>query len=294
MPFLTIVKLLILERITLTLLLVFTLTQLHAEEVIYLWPADVPDQKEAKAVNVLSKNTAKNVTRIGKVTNPAITFYPANSAKKNGAAVIIFPGGGYRLLAAEHEGSEIAEDFSKKGYTAFVLHYRVPKNPAGALQDALRAIRYVRGNSSKWGIQSDKIGVIGFSAGGNLAVRASTRHHETLYPPVDKLENVSARPDFSVLIYPAYLDQGKDKTLTPEIILTKNTPPMFLFVAVDDPYANSTLVMGSALRSKRIPFELHMLPKGGHGFGMRKENYAGARWPVLCEHWLKYTLFSKP
>lgn len=287
-------KIHILERLTLILFLFTPLTNVQAKEVINLWPENVPDQKEAKAADVISDNTDKNTIRISQVTNPTITLYPANPLKKNGAAVIVFPGGGYRVLASGHEGAEIAESFSEKGYTVFVLHYRVPKNPAGALQDALRAIRYVRGNRSRWAVEENKIGVIGFSAGGNLAVRASTRYKENLYPPVDKLESISARPDFSILIYPAYLDQGKDKTLTPEIILTKNTPPMFLFVAADDPYANSTLVMGSALRLTKIPFELHILPKGGHGFGMRKKNYAGSKWPALCENWLQYTLFNKP
>ena len=283
------------KKLILTLLaLVSTqLSQLNSQEVITLWPGEVPDQKEAKAPNVISSDTSRNVTRISKVTNPTLTLYKANPLKKNGAAVIVCPGGAYRILAADLCGSEIAQWLSEEGYTAFVLHYRVPQKRAGALQDALRAVRYVRGNQSKWALDNDKIGIIGFSAGGSLAARASTRYAETLYPATDPLDSLSAKPDFSILIYPAYLDQGKDKTLTPELKLTKDTPPMFLYVAADDPHANSSLVMGSALRSAKVPFELHILPKGGHGFGLRKGNYAAETWPPLCQKWLQRTVFGK-
>ncbi|MDA9317230.1 alpha/beta hydrolase [Puniceicoccaceae bacterium] len=261
-------------------------------EFIELWHKDVPGQSEAKAASVISKNNRGNVTRIEKVTNPGLIIYEADPKVKNGAAVIICPGGGYSILAVDLEGYEIAEWFSKLGYTAFVLHYRVPKNREGALQDAQRAIRYVRGTCKERRIDASKIGILGFSAGGSLSARASTRHLETLYDPIDQWDQISARPDFAVLIYPAYLDQGPNHSLTPELKITKDTPPMFIFVAANDPYANSSLVMSTSLRTMEIPYELHVLPEGGHGFGMRSGKRAAETWPKLCEEWLKLTVFE--
>jgi len=279
------------------LLLMFTVTATIADSndhrTIQLWPKKVPDQSEEKASPVLSDNQRRNVTRIAKVTNPSLTVYEANPKLKNGAAIIICPGGGYNVLAVDLEGDEVAEWFSQLGYTAFVLQYRVPKNQAGALQDAQRAIRYVRGTAKDRGIDTNKIGIMGFSAGGSLSARASTRYLETVYEPIDEWDKLSARPDFSILIYPAYLDQGVDHGLTPELTITKNTPPMFLFVAADDKYANSSLVMSSALRAYQIPFELHILPEGGHGYGLRSGNRAAETWPELCEAWMKLTVLKK-
>ena len=260
-------------------------------EVIHLWPEKLPGQSEAKAAPVISDNK-DDVTRITKVTNPALVVYEADPKLKNGAAVIVCPGGGYSILAIDKCGYEIAEWLSNLGYTAFVLQYRVPKNRIGALQDAQRAIRYVRGTSEEREIDPSKIGIIGFSAGGSLSARVSTRAHETLYDPIDQWDQLSARPDFAVLIYPAYLDQGANHSLTPELKITKDTPPMFLFVAADDRFANSSLVMSAALREKKVPFELHVLPHGGHGYGMRPGNRAAETWPKLCEEWLRLTVFE--
>lgn len=255
--------------------------------VISLWPQDVPGQKEAKAAPIVAKNKGGNVTRLTKVTNPTLTVYKANPKVRNGAAIIVCPGGGYHILAVDKEGYEVAEWLSQLGYTAFVLQYRVPKNELGALQDAQRAIRTVRGSAEKWGIDLNKIGMMGFSAGGSLSARASTRYFETLYPTTDPLDKLSARPDFSVLIYPAYLDRGKNRSLTPELKITSTTPPMFLFVAGDDKFAHSSLVMSSALTQAKVPYELHIVPQGGHGFGMRPGNLAAETWPSLCAQWMK-------
>ncbi|NWK55672.1 alpha/beta hydrolase [Verrucomicrobiaceae bacterium N1E253] len=261
-------------------------------QVISLWPDTVPGQKESKSAPVVSKNNHGNVTRIAKVTTPTLTVFPAKPDMHNGAAVIICPGGGYNILAIDKEGYEVAEWLSQLGYTAFVLHYRVPKNQVGALQDAQRAIRTVRSSAARWQIKTDQIGILGFSAGGSLSARASTRFTEELYPTSDAIDQLSARPDFAVLIYPAYLDQGKNRTLTPELKITANTPPLFLFVAGDDPFTNSSLVMGAALTRAKIPYELHVHPKGGHGFGMRPGNLAATTWPDLCAQWLKRTIFT--
>jgi acetyl esterase/lipase len=256
------------------------------QETIYLWPGNVPGESNPKAEAVLSSDRSGDTTRITEVTHPELVVYEANPATKNGAAIIICPGGGYRILAIDKEGYEIASWLSDLGYTAFVLKYRVPQKHEGALQDVLRATRYVRAMHSTWDIETDKIGLLGFSAGGSLAARASTRYDEKVYEPVDDADAESARPDFSILIYPAYLDEGPDNTLSPDLKVNENTPPMFLFVAADDPYANSSLVMSSALRLKKVPFELHILPTGGHGYGMRPGNTAAETWPNLCEQWL--------
>lgn len=276
-----------LRRLVIALIAMITVSARASDRpVISLWESQVPDQSEPKAPPLYKSATRDGIARIEKVTDPALVVYEAAAEKHNGAAVIVCPGGGYSILAIEHEGFKVAEWLSGMGYTAFVLQYRVPKNQSGALQDAQRAMRYVRGNRKKWKLEADKIGVLGFSAGGSLCARLSTRYAEALYPRQGDLDSVSARPDFTVLIYPAYLDKGNNKTLTPELKITEKTPPMFLFVAKDDHYANSSRVMTAALREKMIPTELHIHPEGGHGFGMKKGNAAAAVWPPLCAAWL--------
>lgn len=276
--------------VTITVLISAQLVYSELQEVIPLWPGDVPGETESKAPAVISDNHGGNTLRICKVTDPALVVYQPDSGRANGAAVIICPGGGYNNLCADKEGSEIGRWLNTLGYTAFVLQYRVPKKQAGALQDALRAIRMVRGLRSQWGLDANRIGLMGFSAGGSLSARAGTRYGEAVYNPVDELDAISARPDFAILIYPAYLDQGPENTLTPELTVDQQTPPMFLFVAANDKHANSSLVMASALRKKNVPVELHMLPEGGHGFGIRKGNVAACVWPALCEEWMRRTV----
>ena len=139
-------------------------------------------------------------------------------------------------------------------------------------------------------LDANKIGVLGFSAGGSLSARASTLFKPGILSKIDAIDEISSRPDFAILIYPAYLDQGENKTLTPELIITKNTPPMFLFATADDSHANSALVMAGALRDHKISVELHLLPEGGHGYGLRPGNTAGETWPLLAEKWIKKVL----
>ncbi|MBF0197556.1 MAG: alpha/beta hydrolase, partial [Planctomycetes bacterium] len=201
--------------------------------IIHLWPDKVPGESDPKSTPLISDNNKGNVRRIKKVTDPCLVVYKANPEKANGSAVVICPGGGYNILAIDLEGYEIASWLSDLGYMTFVLQYRVPKNRNGALQDGLRAMRYIRGMSKKWNIKSDRIGIMGFSAGGSLSAHVSTRYNEAVYEPIDWMDKLSARPDFTILIYPAYLDHGPNKSLTPGIKLDNNTPPMFLFATVD-------------------------------------------------------------
>jgi acetyl esterase/lipase len=263
------------------------------KEIIYLWPGKVPGETKEKQLPVMDKPRNDNVTRFAEVTNPAVEVYPADPSKSNNCAVIVCPGGAYRILAYDLEGTEIAEWLNKLGFTAFVLQYRIPDKKEGALQDAQRAMRIVRRNASKWNIDSEKIGIIGFSAGGSLSARTSTLFNNRTYQPVDESDSLSSRPSFAMLIYPAYLDQGPNKTLTPELELTKSIPPIFIFQTADDPYGNSALVMAGALRNARLPVELHLLPAGGHGYGLRPGKPAPETWPLLAEKWLQGVLKLK-
>jgi len=260
------------------------------KEMIYLWPEKVPGEMKEKQPPVFAASENDKIIRYSEVTNPAVEVFLPDPAVKNGSAVIVCPGGGYQILAYDLEGTEIAAWLNRLGYTAFVLQYRIPDKKAGALQDVQRAIRIIRNNSKKWDIDAEKIGVMGFSAGGSLSARASTLFNKRTYTPVDKSDSLSCRPSFTMLIYPAYLDQGPDLTLTPELELSKEVPPVFIFQTADDPYGNSALVMAGALRNAKLLVELHLLNTGGHGYGLRPGKIAAETWPILAEKWLKTTL----
>lgn len=273
---------------TFTLLLLFaTLSYAQKPDTVYLWPGKVPHETEAKHRPVQTSNTKGNVIRLTDVTNPAILVFKPNETVNNHTGVIVCPGGGYRILAIDKEGYEVAAWLNSLGITAFVLQYRVPDNQEGALNDLQRAIRIVRSRAKEWKLDPEKLGVIGFSAGGSLCARASTLYSKNTYIEVDQADTISCRPDFSLLIYPAYLDKGENRSLTPELKVDKNTPPMFIFQTADDTYANSSLVMATALRDAGIPVELHLLPYGGHGYGLRVGNTAAETWPRLAEIWLR-------
>lgn len=254
---------------------------------IPLWPGPVPGETKPKTADVISDDHGGGVTRIAQVTNPVIEVFEPVSGNTTGLGVVVCPGGGYGILAIDLEGYEIAGWLNSLGITAFVLHYRVPENPAGALMDAQRAIRVVRHRYRKESPVLKKIGIMGFSAGASLSARTSTRYQEQTYVPYDATDELSARPDFTLLIYPAYLDDGPGRSLTPELKVDSGTPPMFLFETADDPYGNSALVMAGALRDHKVPVELHFLPAGGHGYGVRQGNPAAETWPVLAAAWLK-------
>lgn len=260
------------------------------KEMIYLWPEKVPGEMKEKQPPVFAASENDKIIRYSEVTNPAVEVFLPDPAIKNGSAVIVCPGGGYQILAYDLEGTEIAAWLNRLGYTAFVLQYRIPDKKAGALQDVQRAIRIIRNNSKKWDIDAEKIGVMGFSAGGSLSARASTLFNKRTYTPVDKSDSLSCRPSFTMLIYPAYLDQGPDLSLTPELELSKEVPPVFIFQTADDPYGNSALVMAGALRNAKLLVELHLLNTGGHGYGLRPGKIAAETWPILAEKWLKTTL----
>jgi acetyl esterase/lipase len=260
------------------------------KEIICLWPGKVPGEVKAKLAPIIDTIRKDGVLRYNEVTDPAIEVWLPASGTGNGSAVIVCPGGGYNILAYDKEGTEIAAWLNRLGFAAFVLQYRVPGKKEGALQDVQRAIRIAKSSAGKWKTDPEKIGVMGFSAGGSLSARASTMFMKKSYSPVDVTDSLSCRPAFTMLIYPAYLDQGPGLTLTPELVLSKDVPPVFIFQTADDTYGNSALVMAGALRNAKLPVELHLLPVGGHGYGLRPGNLAAETWPALAEKWLKLVI----
>ncbi|MCR5819453.1 MAG: alpha/beta hydrolase [Bacteroidaceae bacterium] len=244
-----------------------------------LWQQRVPGATEPKSAHV-SRNGRSNTFYFDKVTNPTLEIFKPQASKANGKAIVVCPGGAYSVLSYNKEGQEIATWLNSLGYAAYVLAYRVPNNREGALQDAQRAIRIVRSEGYS------TVGIMGFSAGGSLSCRAATRFSVQTYPPQDETDTLSCRPDFAGLIYPAYLDEGPNGTLTPELMVTRETPPIFIFGTQDDvKYSGpSALTITDAMRRAGAPVELHYLPKGGHGYGMREG--AGLIWPALYEKWL--------
>lgn len=261
----------------------------QTSEIIHLWPGQVPGENEAKHPPVESMDTSGrfHYLKISSITDPALVVFRPKASLNNGAGIIVCPGGGYYILAVDLEGYEIAKWLNKLGFTAFVLQYRVPKKQEGALQDIQRAIRVVRSQADTWGINAAKLGVLGFSAGGSLAARAGTEYYKETYLPFDSIDKRSCRPDFALLIYPAYLNLGENKSLTPEITVNSETPPMFIFQTADDGDAGSGLVMADTLRKAKVPVEFHLMPFGPHGYGLRKGNEAAETWPGLADKWLK-------
>ncbi len=255
---------------------------------MYLWPdrASRPGERELP-------DKRNNVCRITDVCAPSIMVYRASGTDPAAPAVMVCPGGGYSILAINLEGTEIAEWLNSIGFTAVVLKYSVPKNRDGALQDAQRAMGVIRLHSKEWNIDPDRLGVIGFSAGGHLSARLSTTYETRTYPPVDEADGLSCRPDFTMLLYPAYLGD-ETYTLPKEVAVTSNTPPAFIVQAQDDvAYVNSSIAYCLALKQKKIPAELHLFPSGRHGYGLRPSAYPVAGWPKLCEQWLRNTVPNK-
>ena len=246
-----------------------------------IWPDKRPAEVVLKKGKMKQEMGDDDILRIQQMPVPTLQKFPVVKSPK-GKVVIVCPGGGYQILAVNHEGTEIAQWLNALGYTAYVLRYRVPDNREGALQDVQRAIRIARAENP-----GKQVGVMGFSAGASLTARAATRFQLPSYPATDETDTQSARPDFAALIYPAYMDEGEHHTLTPELTITEQTPPFFVFQTADDPYGNSALVISQALRNHKIPVQLHIYEKGGHGYGLRANlAEAASKWPKLMEEWL--------
>lgn len=261
-------------------------------------PSGVGEEKEQE-----QKPNEKQVRRISNVTRPTITIYPAPKETNTGTAVLIAPGGGYNILAWDLEGTEVAQWLNSIGVTGIVLKYRVPRRPGKdkekvepieSLQDAQRAMSLVRGRAGDWGIDAKKIGMLGFSAGGHLTAKASTTFAKRSYETLDAVDGTSCRPDFTVLIYPAYLVEKEAKGIKGEFPISKETPPAFLAHAYDDGVTpESSLFYFLALKRAGVPAELHIYSTGGHGFGLRETKSPSHTWPQRCEEWLRASQWIK-
>lgn len=268
--------------------------------VVKLWPGKAPGETKDIGPEGLQPNKpGDTIKRLEKVSEPTIAVYPAPKDTATGCAVIVAPGGGYSILAIEHEGSDVCEWLNKLGVTAVLLKYRVPKREMqmpdnlAAIQDAQRAVSVVRGRATEWGIDPDRIGMLGFSAGGNLTAWACLAE-KRYYDPIDAADKLSSRPNFALLIYPAYLvDKGGE--LRPEYRVTKESPPTFFAHANDDPVTPlSSVMLYSALKKNGVPAELHVYASGGHGFGMRKIPHPAASWPDRAADWLRARGYLTP
>ncbi len=274
---------------------------------IPLWPGVAPGDKGDIGIE---RDTTKkgpngapedNIIRLGFVSKPTITLYRPDKNKDTGTAVIVCPGGGYSILALDLEGSEVCKWLNSIGVTGVLLKYRVPGRPntpnyMPPLQDAQRALGMVRSRSKDWGIDANKIGILGFSAGGHLSACASNIFATRNYDAIDDVDKVSCRPDFTVLIYPAYLTNDKDRTrLADELKVTKETPPAFIAMTEDDPVrAENALAYALALKNANVKVELHLYPTGGHGYGLRPSKNSVSHWPQRAAEWMASQGLLKP
>jgi len=272
---------------------------------IPIWPGKVPDARPIVGTELAAivRDTAGHPKLVGgrpwtyvdSVSRPTLTVY-SPSGRNTGAAVVVFPGGGYSVLAIDLEGTEACDWLTSKGITCVLLKYRVPcvrtgayRDCRSALQDAQRTIGLVRHRAAEWHVDPHKIGVLGFSAGGHMVATTSTHYDTRLYPRQDAADAESCRPDFAIALYPGHLAvRERGFVLNPDIRVTKQTPPTLLIQAEDDPVdpAENSLVYHAALRKAGVPVEMHLFAKGRHAFGLRRTDASITEWPALAERWL--------
>lgn len=267
---------------------------------IPLWPQAAPGEKGDIGVEADTTKpngdlvAGRRVIRLGNVSVPTLAVYQPDQAKKTGAAVVVFPGGGYTILAMDLEGTEVCEWLNSIGVTGVLVKYRVPARKgmpryAAPLQDAQRALGLVRTHAAEWGIDPHRVGVLGFSAGAHLSAALSNNYESRVYPALDAADQANCRPDFAVLVYPGGLTQREtaDK-LGPEVTPSAKTPPTFLVQAEDDPVrVENSLLYFQALKTAKVPAEMHLYAKGGHGYGLRATENPVTRWPALVEAWMR-------
>ena len=277
-------------------------------QTIRLWPGRAPGEKaelppEADTTKPADELIAgRRVSRIGNVSDPTITIYRADPARNTGATVLVCPGGGYYILALDLEGTEVCEWLNSIGVNAVLLKYRVPRReglPAHVppLQDAQRALGLVRHRAAELAIDPHRIGVLGFSAGGHLAAVLANNHDARTYPAADAADQTDCRPDFCVLIYPGSLTvKEKNDALPPELpVSATNTPPTFLAMAEDDFVRVETgLFYYLALKRANVPAEMHLYPRGGHGYGLRRTANDVTTWPDRVADWMKASGWLAP
>lgn len=283
----------------------FVVSTLHLNaepaRVLNLWPGPAPG--DPKVAPTPEHDTTKptdglvggnRVIRLGDVYQPTIAVYAPDNARHNGAAVIVCPGGAYSILAMDLEGTEVCAWLNSIGVTGILLKYRVPKRPGlekytAALQDAQRALGMARSHAVDWKLNPSRIGIMGFSAGGHLAALLSNNYSQRSYPQVDAADEMSCRPDFTILIYPAYLvEKDHADQLSPEFHVTSQTPPAFIAMAEDDPvHVENALGYAEALHQAKVSCELHVYPTGGHGYGLRPSKNLVTTWPARAADWMR-------
>lgn len=275
-----------------------TMTEQKVSAPILLWPhgapgvaAGMPPEGPTKDIGTVA---GKPIIRLTNVSAPTITVYEPGPNKRTGAAVVVCPGGGYQILAWDLEGTEVCRWLNSLGVTAILLKYRVPNTDENTryiapLQDAQRALGYVRANAGQWKLDARRIGILGFSAGGHLSAALSNNYSRRTYTPVDAADSASCRPDFALLIYPAYLTQKNNgDQLAPELPVHAQTPPTFLLQTQDDPIrVENALYYYLALKQAGVPAEIHLYAAGGHGYGLRPTDKPVTRWPSLAEGWMQ-------
>jgi acetyl esterase/lipase len=275
-------------------------------ETINVWPGKPPGEvKELPPEVDLTKPDDKpiagrRIIKLGNVSTPQLAIYRPSTEKDTGAAVVICPGGGHHILAYDLEGTEVATWLNEIGVTGIVLKYRVPfrdpdKRWGAAVQDAQRAVSLVRSKAAEWKIDPKRVGMLGFSAGGQVTAMTSLFNEQRQYEPIDGVDKFSCRPDFAVLVYPGGLDEKGQPKLKDEVKVTKDAPPMFFVHAIDDPVtALNTLLLATELKKVGVSAEIHVYSAGGHGYGLRHvDGQPVTDWPKPCEVWLKSMRFIR-
>ena len=261
--------------------------QLQGNAQLDLWPKGHLGDTD-KPREVVKPSEGDNIIRLTDVYTPSMTVYRPVDAKGVTPAVLVCPGGGYNILAIDLEGTEIAEWLNSIGITAVVLKYSVPDNEWGAFNDGQRAMALIRHNAKDWEIDPQRVGIIGFSAGANLAARLSTNFEEKKYDHVDKADKENSRPDFAMLVYPWLRVENEDDELAEEFVVTSKTPRTILIHAQDDwVKPENSILYFLALKKAKVKSELHVFPSGGHGYGLRPSEHAVSGWPKLCKVWMQ-------
>src|SRR5579871_3239804 len=276
-------------------------------QVVELWPGKAPDEPGtigAEKIVMSPRLTRKEVevtepTRmVTNVTKPTLTLYRPPKNLDTGSVIIICPGGGYWDLYWQLEGEEVASWLNSLGVTGIILKYRVPRRPdepkdepaRRPLQDAQRAVRLVRSKAKEWGIAPERIGMVGFSAGGHLAIATATSFERSSYEPIDAIDKISCRPDFAVLVYPGYLKTKDKEELAPGLGIPNGTPPIFLTHGGEDIISSPehSVVMYLALKRAGVPAELHIYATATHDFGVRRSAQPCSTWTASCADWMRH------
>jgi acetyl esterase/lipase len=291
---------------------IWPLTAADTPQVLEIWPGKVPDEtgdigpeksRMSPKLDRKQVEITESTRMITGVTKPTITVYRPTQEKDTRTAMLICPGGGYWNLYWQLEGEEVAAWLNSLGVTGIILKYRVPRRPdepqaepaRRPLQDAQRAVSLVRSKANEFAIDPHRIGIVGFSAGGHLAIATATGFEKRTYEPVDAIDDISCRPDFAILVYPGYLKPKDKDELAPGLRIPAGTPPVFLAHGGEDLISppEHSVVMYLALRRAGIPAELHIYASAAHDFGVRPSDQPCSTWTESCANWLRYQGFLK-